>query len=162
MRAILQRVSQATVAVDGVNVGAIAHGLLVLLGIGQGDGPAQIALIAKKILELRIFDDEQGKPNISLLDSGGSVLVVSQFTLYADTSRGRRPGYALAAAPALAEPLYEAMVAALRTAGVTVATGVFGADMQVSLTNNGPYTIILDSDTLTMPAGIVPKPDILR
>lgn len=160
MRAILQRVSHAAVDVDGVRVGEIGNGLLVLLGIGQGDGHDQIAQLTKKILELRIFDDENGKPNVSLIDCGGALLVVSQFTLYADTSRGRRPGYSAAAAPAVAEPLYEATVAVLRAAGVTVATGVFGAEMQVSLTNSGPYTIILDSDTLAYPAGIVPKADV--
>jgi D-tyrosyl-tRNA(Tyr) deacylase len=99
MRAIIQRVTQATVDVAGVRVGAIERGVLVLLGIGHGDGPMQIDQIAKKILELRIFDDASGKPNISVVDSGGAVLLVSQFTLYADTSRGRRPGYAHAASP---------------------------------------------------------------
>jgi D-tyrosyl-tRNA(Tyr) deacylase len=155
MRAIIQRVTQATVDVAGVRVGAIERGVLVLLGIGHGDGPMQIDQIAKKILELRIFDDASGKPNISVVDSGGAVLLVSQFTLYADTSRGRRPGYAHAAPPAVAEPLCATMAETLRRAGVTVATGVFGAEMQVSLINDGPYTIILDSDTLTQPAGMV-------
>lgn len=155
MRAIIQRVTQATVDVAGVRVGAIERGVLVLLGIGRGDGPMQIDQIAKKIIELRMFDDASGKPNISVVDSGGAVLLVSQFTLYADTSRGRRPGYAHAAPPAVAEPLCATMVDTLRRAGVTVATGVFGAEMQVSLINDGPYTIILDSDTLTQPAGMV-------
>lgn len=155
MRAIIQRVTQATVDVAGVRVGAIERGVLVLLGIGHGDGPMQIDKIAKKILELRIFDDASGKPNISVVDSGGAVLLVSQFTLYADTSRGRRPGYAHAAPPAVAEPLCATMADTLRRAGVSVATGVFGAEMQVSLINDGPCTIILDSDTLTQPAGMV-------
>ena len=155
MRAIIQRVSQAAVDVAGLRVGAIDRGMVVLLGIGHGDGPVQLDQIAKKILELRIFDDANGKPNISLVDSGGAVLLVSQFTLYADTSRGRRPGYAHAATPAVAEPLCVAMADTLRKAGVTVATGVFGAEMHVSLINDGPYTIILDSDTLTQPAGMV-------
>ena len=119
---------------------------MVLLGIGHGDGLAQISQIGRKILELRIFDDESGKPNISLLDSGGAVLLVSQFTLYADTSRGRRPGYSPAALPDVAAPLVDAMRDYLTAAGVRVATGRFGADMQVSLTNNGPYTLILDSE----------------
>ena len=158
MRALVQRVTHAAVDVAGQRVGSIERGMLVLLGIGHGDGQPQIDLIAKKLLELRMFDDASGKPNISLVDSGGAVLLVSQFTLYADTSRGRRPGYSHAAAPAVAEPLCTAMAVHLRAAGVTVATGVFGAEMQVSLINDGPYTIILDSDTLTLPAGIVTKP----
>lgn len=155
MRAVIQRVTHASVQVHGEIVGQIDAGMLVLLGIGHGDGDAQISQIGRKILELRMFDDESGKPNISLIDHGGSVLLVSQFTLYADTSRGRRPGYAHAAPPNEAAPLVDAMVAFLRAAGVTVATGVFGAEMQVSLTNDGPYTILLDSDTLTLPAGKV-------
>jgi len=146
MRAVIQRVTQAQVSVAGEIVGQIGAGVMVLLGIGHGDGPAQIAQIGRKILELRIFDDESGKPNISLLDSGGAVLLVSQFTLYADTSRGRRPGYSPAALPDVAAPLVDAMRDYLTAAGVSVATGRFGADMQVSLTNNGPYTLILDSE----------------
>lgn len=158
MRAVLQRVTEAAVVVDGETVGAIGAGLLVLLGIGRGDGAAEIDYITKKILELRLFDDASGKPNIGILDSGGAVLVVSQFTLYADISRGRRPGYSHAAPPAEAAPLCDAVVARLRAAGVTVATGVFGAEMRVSLVNDGPYTIVLDTDTQAYPAGIVPSP----
>ena len=155
MRAVIQRVTHASVHVHGELVGEIDAGMLVLLGVGHGDTPAQIAQIGRKILELRIFDDESGKPNISLVDCGGAVLLVSQFTLYADVSRGRRPGYAQAAPPAAAAPLVDAMAAFLRDAGVRVATGQFGAEMQVALTNDGPYTILLDSDTLTLPAGKV-------
>lgn len=153
MRAIIQRVSQADVAVAGQTVGAITHGMVVLLGIGQGDTITQIEQIGRKILELRIFDDESGKPNISVHDSGGAVLLISQFTLYADTSRGRRPGYSHAAHPDIAAPLVDQMAAFLRTHGVKVETGQFGAEMKVSLINEGPYTIILDSDTLNLPAG---------
>lgn len=156
MRAVLQRVTHAAVVVAGQTVGAIGPGMLVLLGIGRGDGPTQVDFVTKKILELRIFDDASGKPNIPITESGGGLLVVSQFTLYADTSRGRRPGYSHAAAPADAEPLCALVVDRLRAAGVTVATGVFGAEMQVSLCNDGPYTIILDSDTQMYPAGIHP------
>lgn len=153
MRAIIQRVSQASVTVAHEIVGAIGPGMLVLLGVGQGDTTQQIEQIGRKILDLRIFDDESGKPNISLRDSGGAVLLVSQFTLYADTSRGRRPGYSHAAHPDIAAPLVDQMAAFLRENGVTVETGRFGAEMQVSLVNEGPYTIVLDSDTLHLPAG---------
>jgi D-tyrosyl-tRNA(Tyr) deacylase len=153
MRAVIQRVTHASVHVHDELVGEIGAGMLVLLGVGHGDTSAQIAQIGRKILELRIFDDASGKPNISLQEHGGAVLLVSQFTLYADVSRGRRPGYAHAAAPADAAPLVDAMGGFLRAAGVTVATGRFGAEMQVSLINDGPYTILLDSDTLTLPAG---------
>ena len=153
MRAIIQRVSQAHVAVASQTVGAITHGMVVLLGIGQGDSTVQIEHIGRKILELRIFDDESGKPNISLRDSGGAVLLISQVTLYADISRGRRPGYSHAAHPDIAAPLVDQMAAFLRDNGVTVETGQFGAEMKVSLVNEGPYTIILDSDTPNLPAG---------
>jgi D-tyrosyl-tRNA(Tyr) deacylase len=156
MRAIIQRVSQASVTVANQVVGNIDSGMVVLLGIGQGDSFQHIEQIGRKILELRIFDDESGKPNISLRDSGGAVLLVSQFTLYADTSRGRRPGYSHAAHPDIAAPLVDQMAAFLRDNGVTVATGQFGAEMQVALVNEGPYTIVLDSDTLHLPAGKLP------
>ena len=156
MRAVVQRVTAAEVRVAGQVVGAIQQGMVVLLGIGQADTPKQVELIGNKILDVRIFDDETGKPNVSLRDTGYQVLVVSQFTLYADMSRGRRPGYSHAAHPDQASPLVEAMVAHLRQQGLTVATGVFGAEMQVSLTNDGPYTLIIDSDTLGYAAGIHP------
>lgn len=145
MRAVIQRVTQAQVSVAGEVVGQIGAGMLVLLGIGHGDGPSQIASIGRKIIDLRIFDDASGKPSISLRECGGAVLLVSQFTLYADTSRGRRPGYSPAALADVAAPLIDAMRDYLVSAGVPVATGRFGADMQVSLVNNGPYTLLLDS-----------------
>lgn len=156
MRAIIQRVSQARVTVADDIVGTIGPGMLVLLGVGQGDTTQQIEQIGRKILELRIFDDASGKPNIPLRDSGGAVLLVSQFTLYADISRGRRPGYSHAAHPDIAAPLVDQMAAFLRDNGVNVETGRFGAEMQVSLVNDGPYTLILDSDTLQFPAGKLP------
>lgn len=153
MRAIIQRVSNAQVTVANEIVGAINHGMVVLLGIGQNDTAQQIEQIGRKIIDLRIFDDESGKPNVALRDSGGAVLLISQFTLYADVSRGRRPGYSHAAHPDIAAPLVEQMAAFLRSNGITVETGQFGAEMRVALINEGPYTIILDSDTLNMPAG---------
>lgn len=133
--------------VDGQVVGQIGLGLLALLGIGAGDGPAEVALLADKVATLRIFPDEQGRFNRSLLEVGGAALVVSQFTLYADTRRGRRPGFSEAAAPEQAAPLVDAFVAALRVRGLAVETGVFGAMMQVGLVNDGPVTIMLDSET---------------
>jgi D-aminoacyl-tRNA deacylase len=151
MRAVVQRVSQASVEVEGRIVGQIDGGVLVLLGIGAGDGAAEAALLAEKIVRMRIFPDQEGRFNRSLLDVGGSALVVSQFTLYADTRRGRRPSFSAAAAPALAEPLVEAFVAALRQRQVAVATGIFGAHMHVALVNDGPVTIILDSETFRAP-----------
>ena len=151
MRAVVQRVSQASVEVEGRVVGQIDGGVLVLLGVGAGDGAAEAALLAEKIAHMRIFPDQEGRFNRSLLDVGGSALVVSQFTLYADTRRGRRPSFSTAAAPELAEPLVEAFVAALRQRQVAVATGVFGAHMHVALVNDGPVTIILDSETFRAP-----------
>ena len=151
MRAVIQRVREATVSVDGVVVGQIGPGLLVLLGVGGGDGLAEATLLAEKIAHLRIFPDDKGRFNRALLDIGGSTLVVSQFTLYADVRRGRRPSFSDAAQPELAAPLVEAFVAALRRHGVTVATGSFGAYMQVALINDGPVTIILDSETFGEP-----------
>ena len=148
MRALLQRVTSASVTVDGQIIGEIGHGLLVLLGIGRGDGEAQIKTMSDKIVHLRIFGDEEGKMNRSLLDTGGQALVVSQFTLYADARKGRRPGYTDAAPPALAEPLVERFKEALDSYGVKVAGGVFGAYMQVELLNDGPVTIWLDSKDL--------------
>ena len=151
MRAVVQRVSQASVEAEGRVVGQIDGGVLVLLGVGAGDGAAEAALLAEKIAHMRIFPDQEGRFNRSLLDVGGSALVVSQFTLYADTRRGRRPSFSAAAAPELAEPLVEAFVAALRQRQVAVATGVFGAHMHVALVNDGPVTIILDSETFRAP-----------
>lgn len=151
MRAILQRVSEATVAVDGQVVGRTGPGLLVLLGAGHGDSAAEARLLAEKTAQLRIFGDDDGKFNRSLLDIAGGALVVSQFTLFADTRKGRRPSFTDAAPPELAAPLVAAYCDALRALGVPVETGVFGAAMRVSLVNDGPVTIILDSESFRQP-----------
>jgi D-aminoacyl-tRNA deacylase len=146
MRAVIQRVSSARVTVDGRIAGEIRAGLVVLLGVGRLDNPESAAYLAEKIANLRIFADVAGKMNRSLLETAGSVLVVSQFTLYGDTRGGRRPSYIQAASPEEANRLYEEFVQAMRAAGVTVATGVFQAHMQVELVNDGPVTILLDSE----------------
>jgi len=147
VRALLQRVSRAEVRVDREVVGAIGPGLLVLLGVGRGDGAATAEALARRVAELRIFEDEAGRTNRSLLEVGGEALVVSQFTLYADTARGRRPGFTNAAPPELAERLYLRFAGELRAAGVAdVQTGSFGAEMAVELVNDGPFTIWLDTD----------------
>jgi D-tyrosyl-tRNA(Tyr) deacylase len=152
MRAVVQRVLSASVVVDGAVVGEIGHGLLVLVGAGQGDGPAEAELLARKTAELRIFNDAEGKFNHSLLDVGGAALVVSQFTLYADTRRGRRPGFTDAAPPEIAAPLVATFAEELRRLGVMpVATGRFGAHMHVHLVNDGPVTIMLDTETWRQP-----------
>lgn len=151
MRAVIQRVSEASVEVAGEVVGRTGPGLLVLLGVGHGDSADDARLMAEKTAGLRIFGDEGGKFNLSLLDVGGGALVVSQFTLYADTRRGRRPGFSEAALPELAAPLVEVYAAALRAKGVPVETGIFGASMRVSLVNDGPVTILLDSTTWKQP-----------
>ena len=148
MRLLLQRVSRAEVRVDGAVVGSIGPGLVVLLGIGPGDDQAVTEAMARRVTELRIFEDEAGRTNLALPDMGGQILVVSQFTLYADTRRGRRPGFGAAAAPDLAERLYARFVGALLELGITVATGRFGASMELELVNYGPFTIWLDSDEL--------------
>ena len=145
MRALLQRVSQAAVRVDGEVVGECGPGLLILVCAMQGDTEAQADQLAAKISKLRIFTDEAGKMNRSILDSGGSVLVVSQFTLAADTSRGNRPGFSYAASPSEGERLYEYFAAELAGLGIPTETGRFGADMKVSLINDGPVTIWLDT-----------------
>ncbi len=142
----MQRVSRASVQVDGEVVGAIDGGLAILLGVGPGDTDATADDLARKSAELRIFRDWEGRTNLSLLEVGGSALVVSQFTLYADTRRGRRPGFTGAAASEVAERLYERFSATLRGMGVTVATGRFGAEMAIELVNDGPFTIWLDTD----------------
>ena len=146
MRALLQRTTGASVSVGGEVVGSIGDGLVVLLGVGPSDDEATADALARRIVELRIFRDTEGRTNSSLVDVGGAVLLVSQFTLFADTRRGRRPGFTGAAPPELAEQLYERFVAALRGLEVTVATGQFGAEMSVELVNDGPFTIWLDSD----------------
>jgi D-tyrosyl-tRNA(Tyr) deacylase len=145
MRAVLQRVSRAKVAVAGETAGEIGLGLLVLLGVTHDDTPEQARWLAEKIARLRIFNDADGKMNRDLSEIGGSVLVVSQFTLYGDCRKGRRPSFVTAAAPAVAIPLYEEFINALKAVGVPVATGRFGADMQVELVNDGPVTVIVDS-----------------
>jgi D-tyrosyl-tRNA(Tyr) deacylase len=146
MRILLQRVSQASVTVDEQIVGQIGWGLLVLFGVGQDDGEAQVKALADKIAHMRIFGDNEGKMNRSLLDIDGEVLVVSQFTLYADTRRGRRPSFINAAPPAIAEPLVEHFKEAIASYGVHVAGGIFGAHMEVALVNDGPVTIWVDSE----------------
>lgn len=146
MRSVIQRVKTASVTVDGRTAGAISKGLLVLLGIKQGDGEKEIAWMADKIANLRIFEDAEGKMNQSLLDMGGEMLIVSQFTLYGDCRKGRRPGYSSAAQPQTAEPLYEAFVRRVKEMNIVAATGEFGAMMDVSLVNDGPVTLLLDSE----------------
>jgi len=145
VRALLQRVSRAEVRVAGQPIGRIGPGLLVLLGVGPADGPALAADLARRIVELRIFPDDAGRTNRALLEVGGEALVVSQFTLFADTRHGRRPGFTGAAPPAQAEALYEAFCEALAAQGVRVARGRFGAEMEVELVNAGPFTIWLDT-----------------
>jgi D-tyrosyl-tRNA(Tyr) deacylase len=146
MRALVQRVREASVAVDGNVVGAIGRGLLVLAGVANGDSSEDRAWLARKIVQLRIFDDDAGVMNRCVLDIGGELLAVSQFTLYASTRKGNRPSYSAAAPPEISRPAFDAFVAELSTlAGRPVATGVFGAMMQVALVNDGPVTIWLDS-----------------
>jgi D-tyrosyl-tRNA(Tyr) deacylase len=145
VRALLQRTTGARVRVEGDIVGEIGRGLVVLLGVGPGDDEATADALARRVTELRIFDDADGRTNLSLADVGGAILVVSQFTLYADTRRGRRPGFTGAAAPDLAERLYLRFAAALRQDDVEVATGRFGTVMAVELVNDGPFTIWLDT-----------------
>ena len=145
MRALLQRVSRASVSVRGEVVASIGSGLVVLLGVGAGDDEAVAAQLADKALRLRIFADDAGKLNLSALDVGAQVLVVSQFTLYADTRRGRRPSFTAAAPPEVAAPLVERFAAEIASAGVSVATGQFGAHISVEIVNDGPVTIWLEA-----------------
>ena len=145
MRAVLQRVTQARVVVDQEVIGQIGPGLLVLLGITQADTLEQVRWLAEKVIGLRIFNDADGKMNRGLAEVGGSVLVVSQFTLYGDCRKGRRPSFVEAAPPEMAIPLYEAFIAAVRAQGISTATGRFGGMMQVELVNDGPVTLIVDS-----------------
>ena len=145
MRAVIQRVEQASVSVEGEIRGQIGAGFLVLIGVEEGDGDADFKYIADKVPNLRVFEDEQGKMNRSLLDVGGEVLAVSQFTLLGDARGGRRPSFIAAARPETADPMYERLVAEWRARGIRVETGVFGAHMKVSLINDGPVTILLDS-----------------
>ncbi len=145
MRIVLQRVRRASVAVGGATVAEIGGGLLLLVGAAEGDDAGEARRLARKCAEMRIFSDAEGRFNLSLVDSGGEALVVSQFTLLADTRRGRRPSFTAAAPPEIAEPLIEAFAQELRALGVRTQTSQFGAKMEVSLVNDGPVTIIVDS-----------------
>jgi D-aminoacyl-tRNA deacylase len=148
VRAVVQRVGEASVRVGGEVVGSIGHGLVVLLGVGVGDAEADAGHLADKVLNLRVFPDEAGQMNRSVLDVSGGLLVVSQFTLLGDARRGRRPSYVEAAPPEEADRLYQLFVSRLRPSGLSVATGVFRAMMDVTLVNQGPVTILLDSRKL--------------
>lgn len=147
MRAVVQRVSRAKVTIEDAIRGEISRGYMVLLGIEENDGEAELDYICEKLIGLRIFEDEAGKMNLAVTDVGGSILLISQFTLYGDARKGRRPGFIRAARPEKAIPLYEAAIARLRES-VPVETGEFGADMQVELVNDGPVTILLDSERI--------------
>ena len=148
MRACVQRVSRAQVEVDQRIIGEIGTGLVVLLGVGQGDADTDARYLAEKITQLRIFPDDEDKMNRSLIDVGGQLLAISQFTLYGDVRKGRRPSFISAAAPDLGNALYERFVQCIRDLGVTAATGQFQANMQVELVNDGPVTILLDTEKL--------------
>ncbi|GER88165.1 D-aminoacyl-tRNA deacylase [Dictyobacter vulcani] len=149
MRAVVQRVSRASVVVDDQIVGSIGRGFLVLLGIGPEDGEPQVKQLVDKLAYLRVFEDDAGKMNLSVLDIQGEVLVVSQFTLYADIRKGRRPSFTAAAPPSLAEPLVARFKDSIAAHGLQVSGGIFGAHMEVSLVNDGPVTILMDSDQLS-------------
>ncbi len=146
MKFLIQRVTEASVKVDGEVIGAIDKGYLVLIGIAETDTKEKADKLLSKMIRLRIFEDENGKTNKSITDVGGSLLLVSQFTLYADTSHGNRPGFTTAGKPDMAEPLYEYIIQEAKKTGIPVATGSFGADMKVSLVNDGPFTIMLESE----------------
>ena len=148
MRAVVQRVSEASVSVDGKVTGAVAHGLCVLVGVGTQDSEADAQWLADKVVELRIFGDEAGKMNRSVLEVQGGVLAISQFTLFGDARKGTRPGFIDAARPELAQPLYAKFCACVRARGVQVGEGVFRATMQVRIVNEGPVTLLLDSKKL--------------
>ena len=144
MKIVLQRISRASVTVDGSIVGSIDNGYVVLLGFGEGDDKPKVGKMVDKIQKLRIFPDENGKTNLSIGDVGGGILVISQFTLYADCRKGNRPSFTDAAEPALAEELYDCFIACAQEKFDKVAHGIFGADMKVELINNGPFTVILE------------------
>lgn len=146
MRIVAQRVRRASVDVEGSRIAEIGPGLLLLIGIAPGDERIDLGKVAKKVVELRIFADEEGKMNLSVLEAGGSVLAVSQFTLYADTRKGRRPSFVGAAPPEVAEPVFDALVGAIASRGIRVETGRFGARMAVELTNDGPVTLVIEVD----------------
>ncbi len=151
MRAVVQRVTRAEVSVEGELTGRIDAGLCVLVGVGKDDAQSDATALADKVVRLRIFEDDAGKMNRSVLDTGGALLAVSQFTLYGDTSRGRRPSFVGAMEPGRAEQLFECFCTAARNLGVTVATGRFRTHMSVSLVNDGPVTILVDTEKLTAP-----------
>ena len=148
MRAVIQRVLSASVKVDGEVVGQIGHGLLIFLGVGEGDTEADMKYIADKALGLRIFSDSEDKMNLSVQDVGGSILVISQFTLYGDCRKGRRPSFTSSMEPAGANALYEKFISYAAATGIEVERGVFGADMKVELVNDGPVTLLLDSSKI--------------
>ena len=146
MRTVVQRVSRAQVSIDGTVTGAIAAGLVVFVGIRAEDSTKDLQWLAEKIVHLRIFEDDSGKMNNSLTDIGGEMLIISQFTLYGDCRKGRRPGFSTAAPPSIAEPYYQKFVREVEAKDIQVATGTFQADMQVELVNDGPVTLLLDSE----------------
>ena len=146
MRLVVQRVTRASVRVDGDSIGAVGLGAVVLAGVATGDDEATVDRMADKLIGLRYFEDADGRTNLSIADAGGALLVVSQFTLQADLRRGRRPGFTTAALPEQAEPLIERFVGRLRTTGIAVETGRFGAEMAVELVNDGPFTLVVDSE----------------
>lgn len=148
MRCVIQRVREASVSVDGEELGRVGPGYMILIGVHTGDTEADLRYMAEKVPNLRIFEDEAGKMNRSILDTGGAILAISQFTLYGDARGGRRPGFTEAARLEKAEPMYQALVEAWRARGIRVETGRFGADMQVSLVNDGPVTLLMDSTKL--------------
>jgi D-tyrosyl-tRNA(Tyr) deacylase len=147
MRVVLQRVARSSVEVDGRRVAEIGHGYLLLVGVGKGDAPDEVDPLADRIVHLRLFADDEGKTNRSLIDVEGEVLVVSQFTLYADLRKGRRPSWGQAEEPAVAAERVEALAAALEARGVRVGRGIFGAAMEVELVNDGPFTLVLDGSS---------------
>jgi D-tyrosyl-tRNA(Tyr) deacylase len=146
MRAVIQRVSRASVKIDGAIHGEISHGMLVLLGIRGSDAISDLQWLAEKVVHLRIFEDQQGKMNKSLADIDGEMLIISQFTLYGDCRKGRRPGFSSAASPEIAEPLYRRFIEEVKNRQIKVATGIFQASMEVELVNDGPVTLLLDSE----------------
>ncbi|WP_434387039.1 D-aminoacyl-tRNA deacylase [Melittangium boletus] len=152
MKAVVQRVLEASVTVAGERVSQMGPGLLVLLGVGQGDGEADVAWMAEKLATLRVFEDAAGKMNLSLEDTSRQLIVVSQFTLYGDTRKGRRPSFIEAMEPVAAKALYERVCEALRARGLTVGTGIFAADMKVALVNDGPVTLLVESPPKAAPA----------
>jgi D-tyrosyl-tRNA(Tyr) deacylase len=153
MRALIQRVRRSDVRIGDATIGAIDAGMTVLLGVGDRDGAEEGRLLARKIANLRVFEDDDGKINRSILEAGGAILLISQFTLYADCRKGRRPSFAHAAQPGIAEPLVSAVADALRAEGIHVETGRFGAEMIVTIVNDGPLTIWLDTDDLRSTGG---------